>query len=293
MLDELRQIAIFAKTVDHGSFRGAAQDLRLSPSVVSHHIGKLEERLGTALLYRSTRKLSLTPEGERLLVAARNMVDSAESGIQAVTKHTQQLSGTLRLTAPALLAQSNFTHRVAKFALKFPKVHVALDFSDGRRDIIADGYDAAIRVGQMKDSSLKAKKLLAIERRLVASPDFLVSLPEPNSPEELSEWDWLELAPVWHQKPEFVKAGKRLTITRKKPRISANNAHALCRLARAGAGLAIVPAFLTEDDIEAGKLVHVLKDWTLDSVEAFAVWPSNAPKDGLIKQFIDFLKLSS
>ena len=222
--------------------------------------------------------------------SARDMVNSAESGIQAVTQQTRQLSGTLRLTAPALLAQSNFTHRVAQFAIKFPKVSVTLDFSDGRRDIIAEGYDAAIRMGQMKDSSLKSRKLLSIDRRLVASPEFLQDQPKPNSPEALIEWEWLELAPVWHKKPEFIKEGKRVSINRKKPRISANNAHALCRLASAGAGLAIVPAFLTDDDIRAGKLIHVLQDWTLEPIEAFAVWPSNAPKDGLIKEFIDFLK---
>ena len=90
MIDELRQIAIFAKTIEHGSFRATAQALRLSPSVVSHHVAQLEQRLGTALLYRTTRKLSLTPDGERLLHAAQAMIEAAEAGIQDITNKTEQ-----------------------------------------------------------------------------------------------------------------------------------------------------------------------------------------------------------
>ena len=289
MLDQLRQIAIFARTVDHGSFRGAARSLRLSPSVVSHHVTQLEERLGTALLYRSTRKLSVTPDGERLLAAARDMITAAETGLQQVSNQAQQPSGLLRITVPAVLTQSSLVDRIAAFNTTFPNVQLSLDFADVRRELIADGFDVAIRMGWLEDSTLISKKLFDVERRLVASPAYLASRPAPASPEDLIDWDWLELAPVRHKKPAFRNGRKTVEISRPHPRISVNDASALCRLARQGAGLAIVPDFLTEPDAAAGLLRYVLPDWTVTPVSVYAVWPANAPKDGLVKRFVEFL----
>jgi len=290
MIDELRQIAIFAKTVDHGSFRAAAQSLRLSPSVVSHHVSQLEKNLGTALLYRSTRKLSLTPDGERLLAAAHNMIDAAESGLQAVVNQVDQPSGMLRITVPAVLSQSELTKMFAEFSLAYPQVGITIDFSDTHRELIADGYDVAIRAGKLKDSSLMARKLFEFQRRLVASPAYLESRPKkPANPSALSDWDWLELTPVWRRKLEFRNSNRRKIVTIKHMRVSVNSAHALCHLARSGAGLAVVPSFLVEPDLATGALQHVLPKWTVAPVGVFAVWPSNAPKFGLVKHFVSFI----
>jgi DNA-binding transcriptional LysR family regulator len=289
MLDQLRQIAIFAKTIDHGSFRAAARALRLSPSVVSHHVTQLEKQLGTALIYRSTRRLSLTPDGERLLVAARAMIDAAEIGLHAVASETHQPSGMLRVTVPAVLAQSKLVDQLAAYAIAHPFVQLSLDFSDLRRELIGDGFDVAIRMGWLKDSSLMVRKLFDVQRRLVAAKSYLETRPDPASPEELSDWDWLELTPVGFKKMEFRKSGERTVISKPPSRISVNDALALFRLTRAGVGVAIIPEFLTEADVAAGNLRYVLADWIVEPVGVFAVWPSNAPKDGLVKHFVEFL----
>ena len=289
MLDQLRQIAIFAKTVDHGSFRAAARDLRLSPSVVSHHVTQLEQALGTALIYRSTRKLSLTPDGERLLAAARTMLEAAESGLQEVSSQRQQPSGMLRVTVPAVLAQSELVDRMARFAIGFPNVRLSLDFSDVRRELIGDGFDVAIRMGWLEDSSLKARKLFDVRRCLVAAKTYLEERPEPVTPEDLADWEWIELAPVRHRKPEFRNGSRRVAIARPDTRISVNDAQALYRLTRLGAGLAIIPDFLIEADVSAGELQLVLPKWAVPEVGVYAVWPSNAPRDGLVKHFVEFL----
>ncbi len=290
MLDELRQIAIFAKTVDHGSFRAAAKALQLSPSVVSHHVAQLEQSLGTALLYRSTRNLALTPDGERLLESAHAMVEAAESGLQILSDQSKQPSGVLRITIPAIFTQSNLMEQLAEYALKYPKVELSLDLSEIRRDLILDGFDIAIRAGEMKDSSLKAQKLFQFDRLLIASPSYIESHPAPDSPSDLKDWDWLDLAPVTHIKPQFQCGRKRQTVQKKKSRISVNNAHALCQLSRAGTGLAIIPEYFAKPFIETGELVHVLADWSVPAINVFAVWPSNAPKNGLVKHLITFLK---
>lgn len=289
MLEELRQIAIFAKTVDHGSFRGAAVALQLSPSVVSHHVGQLEQRLGTALLHRSTRKLALTPAGKRLLAAAHTMLEAAESGLQDIAYQAEQPSGALRLTVPAGLVQSRLTDQIARFARAYPKVSLSIDFFDTRRDLIVDGFDIAIRVGAMKDSALKAKKLFEVTRRLVAAPAYLATREAPTEPADLVDWDWLELAPAGQKTVSLLRGGQRVVIDKKRARISVNSLSAVCQMARAGLGLAVIPAFLAEPEVAANDLQYLLEGWTLEPASVYAVWPPNAPKDGLIKLFLDSL----
>ena len=127
MIDRLRQMAIFAKTIDHGSFRGAAKELHLSPSVVSHHISQLEEHLGVALIYRSTRKLTLTREGDRLLAATRTMLEAVENELQTLSAGANVPSGELRITAPSVLSKSSFTDRPVNQHLKLTQyLHVKL-----------------------------------------------------------------------------------------------------------------------------------------------------------------------
>ncbi len=290
MIDQLKQIAIFAKTVDHGSFRAAAEALQLSPSVVSHHVAQLEENLGAALLYRTTRKLSLTPEGERLLASAHAMIEAADTGLQTLADRTNQPSGILRVTAPALFAQSQLVTQMAEFALQYPKVELSIDLSELRRDLIADGFDIAIRAGQMKDSSLKAQKIYQFNRKLVAAPAYLKSIKKPDSPSNLKDLDWVELAPVQNQELVFRKNRRRQTIKTMNSRIRVNNAHGLSQIARAGVGMAIIPEYIAEPMVESGELKYVLSDWEVDPINVFAVWPSNAPKDGLIKLLVKYLK---
>lgn len=292
MLDQLRQIAIFAKTVDHGSFRAAARALEISPSVVSHHIAQLEQALGTALLYRSTRKISLTSDGERLLAEARIMINAAEAGLQAVADHTDQPSGVLNVTAPAVLAHSQFVDQIAAFAATYPRIRLDLDFSDLRRELIANGIDVAIRMGRLRDSALLARKLYDVDRRLVASRSYMENRPRPTSPGDMATWDWLELTPA-PRKPEFRKAGEQKQRIEPEVRINVNDAHALYRLVRAGAGLAILPEFLVNADLSTGAMVHVLPDWTVEPVGVYAVWPPNAPRDGLTARFVECLSSRS
>lgn len=288
MLDQLRQIAIFAKTVDHGSFRGAARALDISPSVVSHHIAQLEDQLGTALLYRSTRKLSLTEDGKRLLTEAHAMIGAAEAGLQAVADRSRDPSGMLNVTLPAVLAQSHLVDRIAAFSAAHPKIRLVLDFTDLRREIIGAGIDVAIRMGRLEDSTLKARKLYDVDRILIAALSYAEKHPQPTTPEDLLDWAWLSLSPV-RLKPEFRREGYQDVRLSPKPRVDVNDAHALYQLAKAGAGLATVPAFLADADVSTGVVKKILPEWQLDPIDVFAVWPSNAPKESLTGFFLDAL----
>jgi len=282
MIDHLRQMAIFAKTIDHGSFRGAASELHLSASVVSHHISQLEEHLGVALIYRTTRKLTLTPEGTRLLTAAHKMMDAVEGELLELAVSAKAPSGELRLTIPSVLSQSNFTDQLAAFTQSYPRISLSLDYSDMRRELIADGFDVAIRMGPKPKRSSTSRTLFQTNRILVASTAYLQKKVTPQTPKDLLDWDWLALNPARNVPLDFRnQSGDRITI---KPvaRVSTNDAQANYRLARAGVGLAVVPQFLADADIATGHMNFVLPEWLLNPIDVFALWPANAPKHGLI-----------
>ena len=289
MLDQLRQIAIFAKTIDHGSFRGAARELKLSPSVVSHHISQLEEHLGVALIYRSTRKLTLTPQGEKLLRAARNMLEAVEGELLELSLSASEPSGELRLTLPSVLSQSQLTDLIASFSMNYPRIKISLDFSDLRKDLIDGGFDIAIRMGFKKISSASSRKLLKVNRKIVASTRYLAQHPKIIEPKQLGDYDWLELPQLYGVPLSLQKRATRKISVKKTAHMYSNDASALYRLARAGAGLAVVPEFLATDDVANGVVEFVLPDWNIEPIEVYATWPSNAPKSGLIRLFISEL----
>ncbi len=288
MIDQLRALAVFAKTVEAGSFRAAAGMLGLSPSVVSHHIAQLEARYGVALLYRSTRKLSLTPDGQRLFTSAQSMLAAAEAGLDGLAGRAQDPAGSLRITLPAVLAMSHWIDDIAAFVQHYPKIALSLNFSDVQRNLIGDGIDVALRLGWLRDSSLKARKLDNAPRHLYATPDYVARHPAPQVPADLIGWDWIYLSSVNHGAAVTGSAGEthRLDFS---PRLTVDDAIAMYRFARAGLGVTIAPHFLADQDVREGRIVEVLPEWRVEPLGLYAVWPPNAPRESLTGRFVDFL----
>ncbi len=288
MIDRLRQMAIFAKAIDHGSFRGAANELKLSPSVVSHHISQLEEHLGVTLIYRSTRKLTLTKDGERLLAATRKMLGAVEDELLDISGTSRDPSGELRVTLPSALSQSRLTDAIAHFMSRYPRVRLTLDFSDSTKELIDHGFDVAIRFWLRAKKSPTTRKLFTVDRVLVASPDYLNSRAGIKHPSDLQELDWLALSPVHTRGIGFTRKD---TIVKIKPnaRVFANDVRSLYRLATNGLGVTSIPKYLAEDGVNSQQLEYVLPDWRLDQLHVFAEWPGNAPKHGLIHLLVNSL----
>ncbi|WP_282605252.1 LysR family transcriptional regulator [Pelagibius sp. Alg239-R121] len=288
MLEHLRQLAVFAKTVETGSFRGAAKALDLSPSVVSHHISRLEKNLGVALLYRSTRRLRLTEDGEKLLDPARRMLDSAQEGLNTISRASPEPSGRLKITAPAVLVHSRLVELIAAFAQAYPKVDLEISFTDSQRDIIADGLDVSMRMGWLKDSSLKARKLSDEDLVLVAATSYIASKPKPTTPQALETWDWVHLQATPRHVLIMSRNGQteRLAIAN---RFVVDDALARLKLLCAGVGVGALPRFLVEPQLASGELQIVLETWRPNSPGIYAVWPPNSPRDGLTQRFVAFL----
>lgn len=286
MLDQLRALVVFAETVETGSFREAARRLGVSPSVASYHVSQLEKKLGRTLLHRSTRRLSLTADGEELFATAREMLAVGKRGLDAVAQRGGKPVGRLRVTAPALLAETRFCEHVAAFARENPRVNLSIDFSERRSDLVAKGFDLALRIGRLEDSSLKARRLAEMSRCLVGSPGYVSERAAAMAPSDLRAWEWIHLAPVLPQ-CVLVGAGKQSVTLDYRPRIVVDSVTAMRNMALAGLGIAQLPDVLTRHEIGSGRLVEVMPRWRLPGVTVFAVWPASTTQPVMTKFFID------
>ena len=298
MLDDLKPMAIFVETVELGSFRQAARKLQLSPSVISHHVAALEKRLGCTLIYRSTRKLSLTEEGRVLFEHAQQMLQLAKFGIDQISPNSPNPIGKLTLSIPALFAHSKFTQYIAEFMASYPNISLNIQSTDERLNIIEHGIDLAVRLGGMVDSSLKAVKVGEISRVLVCTPELLERFGKPDHPSELSDWPWLSLSMLKNSRKlvKYAKKAKKIIEEYDVNYVSKhtiNSVDYLSRLCECGAGLATPPLFMVEELIATRTLVGVCSDWQVEPVDIYLVWPPNSVQSSLTRLFIDFLKSKS
>jgi DNA-binding transcriptional LysR family regulator len=288
MIDDLRALAIFAKVAEAGSFSAAGRALGLSTSVISHHVKALETRHGVSLFRRSTRALSLTGEGTKLLDAAKRMVEAAEEGLDAIADISADPAGALRLTAPAFLTNSPQESAIWQFASRYPNVAVTLYRSDEQINLIAEGFDMAIRLGSMRDSALRRRKIGSFERCLVAAPSYLKTIEKPVCPEDLTRCDFVLLEML---SDKFVlKRGKRkVTVQPEKSRILVNSVSGARSAVLAGLGIQKLPLSEVEEDLAAGRLVRVLPEWSLPTLDIYAVWPESSHRSSLVRLLLECL----
>ncbi len=288
MIDNLRSVAIFAEAIKSGSFRAAANNLGLSPSVVSYHISQLEQRLGSALIYRSTRKLSLSHEGEILYQYASDMLGSFQQGIDEVTSVSHQPRGKLKLSMPAVLIQSTLNQKLAGFSKQYPGIELDIIYTDTRQDLIGQGIDLAIRAGEMQDSSLKSKRLGKIKRKLVCSPEYLENRAMPEHPSELESWNWIKLAMLPNMRE--LKRGNDISVeVNFRSNISVDNVDAMARLCILGLGVSTPPIYLVDEALEHGELIELLPDWQVEPVSLHACWPENVSADSNTRRLLAYL----
>jgi DNA-binding transcriptional LysR family regulator len=288
MIDELRLMAIFAKTVELKSFRKAALQLKLSPSVVSHHITELERRLGVTLLYRSTRSLALTHEGQQLFQAAQAMISAAQEGLNTIAIQSKTPSGSLNLSLPAILTRSFLISDIAAFSEKYPKIKLNINLSDNEKDLIQDSIDLAVRIGELEDSPMKARHLFQIERKVVVSSKLYRNLSPIKKPEDLCNQKWIAFRHLPNFRSLTHRDGQKFRLEFK-PSLLVDSVDGACELAKAGAGFTTPPSFLVEQDIRLGNFIEVLPDWRLQPLDAFLLWHPNTPKAGLPILFKNFL----
>ena len=287
MIDVLRPMAIFAAVAEAGSFTAAAKKLRLTTSVVSHHVSKLEERLDVALLYRSTRSLSLTDEGRKLLRAAQAMMLAAEGGLEQVSEGGGELAGMLRLTMPAFMFNSVHEKAIWNFAAMHPNVVIDLHSSDRQVDLIGGGFDVAIRLSETASSALRMRRLGSFERKLVCAPSYLELHGPIRSIDDLKKCNFVEID-MLPGALVLERDGQTVEVSPQAGRIRVNSIVAAHAAVLNGLAIQRLPASHVESDLRLGRLVEPLPDWSPPKLAIYAVWPETRGGN-LSRRFVEFL----
>jgi DNA-binding transcriptional LysR family regulator len=289
MIDELRAVAIFVEVVRNGSFRAAAKRLNLSPSAVSYNVAQMEKRIGNALLYRSTRRLSLTREGEYLFEHASDLLSGVTASLEKIAGNQSILPGRLIVSATTALLRSTLNQKISQYCTDNPHIDFEIHYTDERQDIIRSGIDVAIRAGDMPDSALKSKLVTRIERKLVCSQYYFATQKVPRTPKDLQHWKWIKLAMMPDERI-LRKAGESCEAYGSYSQLTVNSVDAMVQFCTQNMGLATPPTFLVEDQLKQGSLVEVLPRWRVDPIPIYAVWPGNHVKNKNAHKFIELVK---
>lgn len=289
-MDRFKELTAFANVANRGSLSAAARAEGVTPAIIGRRIDALEERLGVRLLTRSTRKLALTQEGEAFLEDCQRVLADLANAEAAVSQGSQRVGGHLKVTAPAGFGRKHVAPLLMEFLRQWPQVTANIDLSDRTVDLVNEGFDCAVRLGDLVDSSLVAVRLGEMRRRVVASQAYLQRHGVPRSLDELAQHRCLVLPNQdgWSfadpQRP-----GQTLMLKVSGP-LECNDGAVLHEWALAGMGLAWRSMWEVGDDLRWGRLVPVLDEFATPPVGIYAVFPQRKHLPPRVRLFVDLLK---
>ena len=290
-MDRVGDLSLFLRVLDLGSISAAARSLDLSVAVASQRLKRLERDLGVRLLHRTTRQLHATPEGAALAAQGRSLVEDLEALTSGLRQAGTEVSGTLRVTMSASFGRQYISPLLPEFLARHPRVKLSVNLNDQMQDLVASGFDLAIRIGALDDSGLVARRLASNRRVLCASPAYLEQHGRPRTPAELATHDCLLLVgsqgrqDVWR----FIDpAGLELT-QRVHGRFESNLGELLRDAVLAGLGIALHSVWHVHDDLRSGRLQVVLPDYSIAETGIHAVMPQRRLVPPRVRAFVDFL----
>ncbi len=289
-LPDLEGLAIFAKVAETHSFAGAAAELGLSKPTVSKAVARVEQRLGTRLFNRTSRRLALTDAGQQLVERAARILAEGEAAESDLAATSASPRGLVRLAAPMSFGVRWIAPILPEFLELYPEVSVDLHLSDERIDIIGEGFDMAVRIAAMPDSSLVARRLCSIARYVFAAPAYLKKHGRPTHPLHLSAhnclgYAYLSTPDTWR----FTNDSGEEAAVRPAGRFRANNGDATVPAVLAGVGIALLPEFFLANALREGRVEKILTDWTVPAGGLHLVTPPGGPKPARITVLGDFL----
>lgn len=289
-LPDVEGLALFARVAELGSFSAAAADAGLSKATVSKVIARLEARLGASLFHRTSRRLSLTETGRVLAVRAAAILAEGEAAEAEAAATSATPRGRVRLAAPMSFGLGHLAPALPDFLALYPEIVVDLHLDDAIVDLVAGGFDAALRIGALQDSSLRSRRLAPVPRAIVAAPAYLARAGSPARPRELKDHaclcyaylpsgaDWRFLGPDGAEESVRVSGPLR-----------ANNADALVPALVAGLGIAVQPEFMIAEELASGAVVRILPGWAPPPISLHLVSPPSTPRPAKVAALLDFL----
>ena len=285
-------LPVFIALVEAGSFTAAAERLGCTKTRVSLQIRRLEERLGQSLFHRTTRQVQPTPAGEAFYQQCRPLWSGLEAALGTLEADRQTLTGELRISAPEDYAMQTLAPVVAAFSAEHPGLQVELRGGDRITDMVREGIDLAIRLGWLRDSTLRSTVLGHFQQWLMASPEYLRKRGTPATPEALSDHDWVAFTPLRSPLTWNFRKGERQCRVQMQARLRTNATGVLREMLARGAGLSVMAQPTAEAEIRAGRLVRVLADWRLPDGGIHAVYPPGRYIPARVRAFVDAFRAS-
>lgn len=289
-MDRFGNMRTFIRVVEAASISGAADRLGVAKSAVSRRLKELEAHLGVELFHRTTRKMNLTDSGRAFYHQSVRILDDVLEAEIAISQAHGTLSGSLKIALPSTFGLMHMGPAINEFLQAHPQIEFDLDFNDREVDLMQEGFDLAIRIAKLPDSSLIARRLAPIQIVMCASPSYLERMGTPQTPDELIEHQCLVYSLLrdfeyWHLSDS---KGKEVKI-KISPYLKASTGEFLKDAAVEGMGIILVPSFIAYKEIERGTLVPVLKDYKIPQVAAYAIYPQTRHLSQRVRAFVDFL----
>ena len=288
-VDKLNAMAIFVRVVERGSFSAVARELHTSQPTISKVLRALETELGGKLISRSTRQLSLTDEGQRYYSECRQILAAVDAAEHSFQSGRETVAGNLRIGSSVSFGRLQIATRLPGFLKHYPQVHIDLQLSDQNQDLVSEGLDVSFRIGELNDSGMIARHIGTTHRVTVAAPDYLEQYKTPQTPQDLSghnclQFNLLNSQNLW----VYEKAAQRHEV-RIKGNAQSNNSEAIREMVLGGLGISLSPAWLFSEDLKAGRVAAILKDYSAQSLPIHAVSPANRRQSARVKAFVDYM----
>jgi len=288
-MDRFLEMQSFNAVVEAGSFVGAAETLGLSKAAISRHVVELENRLGSRLLHRTTRRVSLTPEGQAFYARSKGLLSDLEEAEAEITSRREVVSGLLRVNAPYTFGVLHLAPLWGLFRQRHPLVTLDITLSDSLVDLVDEGYDLAVRIAALESSSLVSRRLASARMAVCASPGYLEDHGTPSHPADLSNhqiiaYSYLSTKDEWHF------TGPRGPVSvRTRPWMHTNNGETCRSAALSGQGIILQPTFLVGPDLKTGRLIELMPDYRASTLGIHALYPSRKHLSVKVRVLIDFL----
>ena len=288
-MDKLNAISVFCKVIETQSFTQAANQQNISVAMASKLVSQLEEHLKTRLLQRTTRKIVPTEAGMLYYQRCQAILLDLSEADSSISNMTTSLQGNLLISVPRDFGLLYISPNLPKFIELHPNLHVEIEFEDKRVDLVAEGYDLALRIGYMQDSSLVARKISSSPMHFVASPSYLESRGTPLTPDDLEYHQGLLYKSSLNQVHWQSTKANQIQRYKIQSKVVSNNGMALLEMTKAGLGISNSPSFFVKEELASGELVEILSEYKQKPLDIYVVYPNRRHLPAKVRAFIEFL----